>query len=189
MNKLVQEINLIICQPLGLYFQRPTNLSGEKNPTFSFSPFSPESFLLRSTKIQQLFVQLNLSLISARYCKMSLFYRNPPADIIEPEDFDRRNLGELFSGYACQRGVHHGFVQWIRNLVTLEDKSEKSDSLDKEKAVSSAAASEHLPCWLEMDSCTLSLYEQVLLDATFRSFYLVNFYQIELINNHCNSFC
>ena len=90
-----------------------------------------------------MFVQANLSLISARHCKVKAFFRRPvlegvPEDSLHSGSTAAARNAQHFSvniGYSIEKGVHHGFVHLIRNISTSVEKSDKttageSSSLD-----------------------------------------------------------
>lgn len=105
----------------------------------SVNPFSEDYYSYRCTRILQLFVQMNLSLVSARHCKVKAFFRRPPVETPLPEGslhsssiVVARNTQPSASsiGYSFEKGVHHGFVHWIRNISISAEKSDKSTAGD-----------------------------------------------------------
>ena len=105
----------------------------------SVNPFSEDYYSYRCTRILQLFVQMNLSLVSARHCKVKAFFRRPPVEAPLPEGslhsssiVAARNAQPSASsiGYSFEKGVHHGFVHWIRNISISVEKSDKSTAGD-----------------------------------------------------------
>jgi hypothetical protein len=146
-GKLLQEVNKIMLEPIGVWFNRPANSSfwttnNNNNPFIN--PISPESIVSRATKVLEVFIKTNLSLISARYCSIRAFFRrleySTDDSYIDGEKGLTRKVYTTM-GYSCNKGVYSGFMQLSRDRFDEDYKQH------------------FIPCWVEMDECIFAAYE------------------------------
>eukprot|EP01038_Epipyxis_sp_PR26KG_P006959 gene6959-9514_t len=148
--RLLNEVNNIMLNPIGNWYNRPATSSmvweGDKQQSYS-NPISENSLKLRSTKILEIFISTNLSLISARNCSVRAFYRRPEYNSSINNSFAERGGNKKVlttMGFDCKLGVFSGFMQYTSKDVISDDDQNI----------------QHLtPCWIEMDDCIFSVYE------------------------------
>jgi hypothetical protein len=148
--KLVQDINVIILSPLGGWVNRASSTSlvlanGGKIEHKNSGPRSDLFFTSRSTQILQVFINANLSLVSARNCALRAFFRRP--ECVSDETYVsldsvpcKKSLINM--GFDNRNGVFSGYMQLSKGVVVDDD-----------------ILQHFVPTWVEMDGCVFSVYE------------------------------
>lgn len=156
--KLIQEVHEIMIEPLGGWFDRSSD------DVFGASPYTADSYCLRSAKLLQIFKRTNLELMSARSCSVNAFWRRPVEPLVlHPGRYSsktafnvapwresihgsplmRRSNGlMMMGGFNYQDGICSGFMQLYKEL---QDENEQ--------------ISNFLQCWVELDQYVLAVYQ------------------------------
>ena len=157
--KLIQEVHEIMIEPLGEWFDRSSD-----DMFGAASPYTADSYCLRSAKLLQIFKRTNLELMSARSCSVNAFWRRPMEPLvlqpgrnssktafnvapwresIHGSPLMRRSNGlMMMGGFNYQDGICSGFMQLYKEL---QDENEQ--------------ISNFLQCWVELDQYVLAVYQ------------------------------
>lgn len=157
--KLIQEVHEIMIEPLGDWFDRSSD-----DVFGAASPYTADSYCLRSAKLLQIFKRTNLELMSARSCSVNAFWRRPMEPLvlqpgrnsskstfnvapwresIHGSPLMRRSNGlMMMGGFNYQDGICSGFMQLYKEL---QDENEQ--------------ISNFLQCWVELDQYVLAVYQ------------------------------
>jgi len=157
--KLIQEVHEIMIEPLGEWFDRSSD-----DMFGTASPYTADSYCLRSAKLLQIFKRTNLELMSARSCSVNAFWRRPMEPLvlqpgrnssktafnvapwresIHGSPLMRRSNGlMMMGGFNYQDGICSGFMQLYKEL---QDENEQ--------------ISNFLQCWVELDQYVLAVYQ------------------------------
>jgi hypothetical protein len=151
-SKAVNEINAICLQPLAKWVCRSSD--SELKPTNNSNsvphPSSPETLKLCGDAILKYFVQMNLSLLAARYCDVRAFYRRCERPFAcagsrsrEPFQLPKHKGpdGKVSAmGFSYRAGVVCGCMQLLNERKDID-------------------VLQFLPCWVEMDGVVFAVYE------------------------------
>lgn len=139
---LHRAVTTVLDQPLAQWLSRSPFDSGPS------PPHSERGWSQRAANIVRTFAKTNLAILSAQYCTAKAFFRSSSMRV-ENESF-LHALGFSFEkdplalmGYSEHRSVHVGCMQLWKDPGIMED-----------------AIHHTIPCWVEMDDCAFSLYEQ-----------------------------
>lgn len=141
-NSLLQNINSIMNEPATRWYNRSIHTNDNNHPFLN----GGTSVVLNN--ICRLFVKLNVSILSAQFCRTKAFYRSS----VNKDDSSGfytvlgttyRAESSIPIGYSDQFGYKVGCVQlWKAN-------ENKEDTIHHT-----------IPCWMEMNDFALSVYEQ-----------------------------
>jgi hypothetical protein len=141
-TSLLQNINSIIHEPAAAWFNRPIQVGD------SYHPFLQGGSSTILSNVSRLFVKLNVSILSAQFCRIKAFYRS----LVNKDDTsgfyavlgtNYRSDGSIPIGYSDQFGYKVGCVQLWKSNENKEDTIHHT-----------------IPCWMEMNDFSLSVYEQ-----------------------------
>jgi hypothetical protein len=153
--KAVQEINALCFRPLAQWVCRavesrqetPSQAQGQGTASH---PSSPETLKRCGDGILKLFVQMNLSLLAARYCDVRAFYRRCDRPFActgsrsrEPFQLPKHKGpdGKVSAmGFSYRSGVVCGCMQLLNERKDID-------------------VLQFLPCWVEMDHLVFAVYE------------------------------
>ena len=143
---LLKEITDIMLRPFTSWIERPCTFikSARKFPQHFIRPSSEESQSLQADQIMNLFIDTNLSLLTARDCTVKAFFRRVDihkSGIFCPEISKILKQGENTPYcFDLRHGVGYGCLQLLREC--------KEDS-----------TLHFLTCWVECDECSLAVYK------------------------------
>ena len=143
---LLKEITDIMLRPFTSWIERPCTFikSARKFPQHFIRPSSEESQSLQADQIMNLFIDTNLSLLTARDCTVKAFFRRVDIHkngIYCPEVSKILRQGENTPYcFDLRHGVGYGCLQLLREC--------KEDS-----------TLHFLTCWVECDECSLAVYK------------------------------
>lgn len=132
---LLSEVSSVVINSLSHIINRPRNHDSNVNT------------MKRLDLVSKTFIDVNLSLISARVCTLRAFYRRAP-DVAEKQDY-RRYSDHMFhrknhsspSGFQKKGSIAYGYMK----LLKESGFDETSNNL--------------LSCWIEMDDIVFTVYE------------------------------
>ena len=145
---ILRDVNKILLSDIGEWSSRSTTSGLSSNPHAAslISPTSDHSINFRANSILQVFIRVNLQLLSSRYCSVKAFYRRPKSNLIRMDEIPKRDPSSITGGtmgFDRKFKSAYGFMQ-LMIVKTLNH---------------SVSQSYLTSCWVEVNDIVFVVYE------------------------------